>query len=144
MIDTRFIIDNYDKIRKKPQKETFYSGTTLSNFQKCAVEKEDGIYFDKKKESRHKKPDIYCTLEFSFAVGYGIKRAKETKNHPILLEGELDSNEVVLHKLIGEKSFPVKKVWILKKDSPTNFGERPDKIENLKDYFEPRSPLDLI
>lgn len=146
MIDTNDIIWNYDKTRgKKSSKETFYSGTTLENFRNCLIEDQEGnLYFEKKRELKHKKQDVYCTPEFSFATRFGIKRAIEIKNYPIILEGKLNSYEVVLHKLIGGKSFPVERVWILKKDSPTNFGERPDKIKNLQDYFESRNPLDFI
>lgn len=150
MIDTRFAIKEYDdKKEDESQKETFYSGTTLDNFRTCLTEDSKGdLYFDKKRDERHEEPTIvYCIEEFPVAGEYGLRRSKEvhkTEEQSIILEGKLNPKSVMFNRLLGAKSFPVEKVWVLKKNSRRNFGDKAEKINNLQDYFEERNPLDFI
>ena len=149
MIDTRFIAEESDEKEAKPQKETFYSGTTLENLRTCLMEDSSGkLYFEKKRDQRHQEPYVvYCIEEFPVAGEYSLRRSKEfndTEEQSVILEGKLNPQDVMFNKLLGGKSFPVERVWVLKKDSPRNFGDKAEKINDLQDYFEPRNPLDLV
>ena len=138
MIETQFAIKGYDDKREiKPQKETFYSGTTLENLRTCLIEDSQGnLYFDKSRESRHVHPEaIFCVDDFDHATGYALERARMSNDTSVVLEGKLESDKVIFHKLLGGKNFPVEKVWLKKENAPDCLGKEYE-IERAQDYFE--------